>query len=391
MRRWVLIWIVLGGCHWALPLPRREPAADMVGSGSDGARAVDALSRAEGLLPPDGGLPGSDVAPGPCAADALGCVTTLAGVCGKTPLPFKNGPALAATFYKPRGLAWDKVNARLYIADSQNHCIRVLANGKVSTLAGACGSPGEADDPDPLKASFNQPRGLALDLGGLTLLVADTMNNRIRRVALPAGPVTTVAGSGKAGNLDRTALSAEFNQPRGVAVDGAYTYVADTLNDAIRLIHAGVVSTLTGPPTLDGPTDIVTDLQQHLVTDTLHHRVLRVQGSMASVVAGGIKGLNDGAADQAQFNEPAGIALVELPPGGEPILFVADEKNHRIRAMALGKDTVATAAGTDAGFADGFWDKAAFRSPSDVVAGPQGVLYVADTDNHCVRRYNLPP
>jgi DNA-binding beta-propeller fold protein YncE len=391
--RWFLILTMAAGCHAALPLSQREPAADTSQRDPDGTSTTDAPGAVEG--PPQNDLPTSDLPPGTCAVDAPGCVSTLAGTCDEAHKPFKNGPALSATFYKPRGLAWDKVNGKLYIADSQNYCIRALENGEVSTLAGTCGSPGKTDDPNPVKASFKQPHGLALDLSGPSLVVTDTMNHKIRVVSLPSGPVSTLAGSGAPGNDDGSPLLAKFNQPRGVAVHGNHVYVADALNDAIRVIHTDTdkVGTLIKPPALDNPSGIVaTGVDKLLVTDSLHHTVVAVAGTQLTKVAGSTKGLKD---DQnallARFNEPRGVALVKLPSGGEAILFVADASNHRIRAVALNKKAVATAAGTVAGYVDGPWDKAAFRFPEYVVEGPPGVLYVSDTENHCIRRYNLPP
>jgi sugar lactone lactonase YvrE len=131
----------------------------------------------------------------------------------------------------------------IYVSDAgESNRIRKLApDGNVTTFAG--GNEGYADGSP---AAFNTPSGLAIDNVG-NLLVADTGNNRIRKIT-PAGVVSTVAGDGTAGYVDGPAASAQFNGPVGVSVDQHGTiYVADTYNDRIRGSRAdGQVSTVAG-------------------------------------------------------------------------------------------------------------------------------------------------
>ena len=116
-----------------------------------------------------------------------------------------------------------------------------------TTIAGAAGvqSPSRVDATGPA-ARFYFPYGLAIDNAG-ELLVADTFNNSVRRVT-SSGAVTTLAGATTSGFVDATGLAARFNNPQGIAVDGAgNVYVADTLNHVIRKITpAGVVRTIAG-------------------------------------------------------------------------------------------------------------------------------------------------
>jgi sugar lactone lactonase YvrE len=175
---------------------------------------------------------------------------------------------------------------RLFVADTMNHRIRMIANNIVSTLAGS----GEATftDGERASASFDRPMGLALDNQG-NLIVADTGNNRIRRIS-PSGVVSTIAGSGRFGFKDGPVAEAQFRHPTGVAVDGqGNIYVADTFNNRIRLItRTGDVSTLagTGEPGLqdgDGaaarfrwPCDVVVDEDSTVFVADLDNNAIRV-------------------------------------------------------------------------------------------------------------------
>ena len=179
-----------------------------------------------------------------------GHVSTVAGN-GKE--GFADGVGDAARFSSPRAIEVDS-EGLIYVADPFNHCIRRVqpADGTVSTLCGKGGEGGCVNGP-AAEARFNQPTGLALDMNE-DLIVADCLNNCVRRVALPDGRVTTVAGSlegGSAGKgyADATGTAARFNAPEDVAVDGSNTIlVADCLNNCMRKIsdEGGVVTTVVG-------------------------------------------------------------------------------------------------------------------------------------------------
>jgi len=179
---------------------------------------------------------------------AAGEVTTLAGtgVAG-----FNNGPVAAAQFRNPGGVAVDGAG-NVYVADTSNDRIRkITAAGEVSTLAGS-GTFGFVDG-FGVNARFGAPGGVAVDGAG-NVYVADSGNNRIRKITA-AGQVTTLAGDGTAGFADTApSVAARFSFPGGVAVDGAgNVYVADTANHSIRKITAtGQVTTLAGNGTTAG-------------------------------------------------------------------------------------------------------------------------------------------
>ena len=144
---------------------------------------------------------------------------------------------VVVTFAKDLTKAWGVAvdgSGNVYVADTVNHRIqKVTAAGDVTTLAGS-GSRGAADGAG-VASSFSGPRGVAVDGSG-NVYVADTDNNRIRRIAA-GGVVTTLAGSGSPGAADGDGVAASFSSPFGIAVDrSGNLYVADTGNNLIRKI-----------------------------------------------------------------------------------------------------------------------------------------------------------
>jgi uncharacterized protein (TIGR03437 family) len=174
---------------------------------------------------------------------ANGVITTVAG--GGTSLG-DNGPATSAQLYYPRGVAVDPAG-NLYIADSGLDRVRKVSSGVITTVAGN-GTPGFSGDGGPAtSAQLSSPSGVGVDAAG-NLYIADTNNNRIRKVS--NGMITTVAGNGVAGPSGDggPATSAWLSEPYGVAVDSAGNiYVADTGSSRICF--------LTPLPTIEGVTN----------------------------------------------------------------------------------------------------------------------------------------
>lgn len=174
-----------------------------------------------------------------------GVVTTLAGSY-QTSSQAADGQGAQARFASTNGIAIDS-NGILYIADY--HAVRrVDAKGNVTTLAGTLGPlDGGTADGNLAVARFGFLTGIAIDASG-NVYLNDSFNHNVRKIT-PAGVVTTLAGTtGVAGDADGQGSAASFNRPRGIAVDKAgNVYVADTENNLVRRISpSGAVTTVAG-------------------------------------------------------------------------------------------------------------------------------------------------
>ena len=140
-----------------------------------------------------------------------------------------------AIFSSPNGICCDK-SGNIYVADTGNHCIKVISGGKVYLVAGS--TVGFEDNADGKLAKFNQPWDVTVDRSG-NIFVADMMNHAIRKI-YKGGSVMTVAGSGHAGNANNVKASrntATFDQPVGVCTDNTgNVYVIDGVNNFIKKI-----------------------------------------------------------------------------------------------------------------------------------------------------------
>ncbi|MBO9542534.1 IPT/TIG domain-containing protein [bacterium] len=179
-----------------------------------------------------------------------GILTTVAGN-GITGFDGDGGPATAAKLNNPQGVAVD-AQGNLYIADTDNHCIRKVTNGVITTVAGNGASGFSGNGGPATSAKLYYPQGVAVDATG-NLYIADTNNQRIRKVT--NGTISTVAGNGSYGydGDDKAATSARLAYPRGVAVDASDNlYIADTNNGRIRKVSNGTIATVAGRPASSG-------------------------------------------------------------------------------------------------------------------------------------------
>jgi sugar lactone lactonase YvrE len=295
---------------------------------------------------------------------------------------------------RPGGIAVDP-SGTLYVADDLNHRVRMVTPDRaISTVAGS-EAAGFADGPGP-SAQFRNPLDVALDRSG-NIYVADSGNNRIRKITL-RGDVTTIAGTGQPGATDGAADAAQFSGPAGVAVDEAgNVYVADFYNHRIRKITPdGSVSTLAGSgdagfadgrgesAQFNGPRSVAVDSAGNVyVADFYNHRIRKITpGGVVSTLAGsGAAGfVDDGAALNAQFRNPASVAIDRAGT-----IYVADSENRRIRRVGARGDVTTIAGSGRAGKADGPALEAQFTTPAGIAVADNGAVYVSDNGTHRVR------
>ena len=334
---------------------------------------------------------------------ATGVVTTFAGAPGQ--YGAADGTGAAALFRDPFGIASDGAG-NLYVADSGNDAIRkiVIATGAVSTFAG--GQTGSANG-SGAAAQFRDPYGIASDGAG-NLYVADTDNSTIRKIVIATKAVTTVAGSAvQTGNTDGTGSAALFDHPTGIAADGSGNiYVADRNNSTIRkiVIATRAVTTLAGRPGLAGATDgtgtqatfndpegIAFDGAGALyVTDGVNNTIRKIviATGVVTTFAGSTRatGAADGSGSAARFSQPNGVTS-----DGAGNLYVADAGNNTIRQIVIATSSVTTVAGAPSRGASGpppSWSDS-LNNPYGVASDGTGSLYVADTNNSLIRKIDI--
>ena len=339
---------------------------------------------------------------------ATGVITTLAGD-GTRNYSGDGGPAAKAQLYNPEGL-FAAPSGKLYFADYAR--IRMLTpGGNIATVAGD-GISGYSTDGIPATgAHLSQPEGVALDAAG-NLYIADSgASNRIRKVT-PDGTISTLAGNGTAGYSGDggPAVSAQLNDPEGVALDAAGNlYIADSANGCIRKVTPdGAISTVVGNGTpgfsgdggaatsaqLSYPRGVTVDTAGNLyIADFGNGRVRKVSPSGAiNTIAGG--GTNS--ASSAAGNPLAAVS-VSLVPQGVAVdsagnVFIADFNNLVWKVSPNG--AIATVAGNGTlGYSgdNGDATRAQLSDVRGVAVDASGNVYFSDTSNSALRQLRPVP
>ena len=266
-------------------------------------------------------------------------------------------PATAAELANPFGVAVGPTGT-IYVADTFNNEIdSVNPNTGVITVLAGNGTAGDVDGP-ALSAEFQSPRGLALDVPLNALFIADRDNNVIRELNLATGMVNTIAGTGTFGDggTGIPATTAALANPTAVAVNssGLDVFIADTFNNVVRELNltTGIITTVAGTGTA------------------------------------GFSGDN-GPATSAELFDPSGLAV---SPAGT--LYISDSDNEVVRAVSASTQIITTIAGTPqtSGFTGdgGLATSATLFTPWGLALNSAGTtLYIADRDNNAIRELNL--
>ena len=337
---------------------------------------------------------------------APGAITTVAGT-GEPGCSGDGGPAAQATLNEPKSVT--VAGTFLYIADAENHRIRKvdLATGVITTVAGlgtadavatpvAPPQPAPAEDEldplaDPVKTKDDKVVQLADQSGTVRFLVGTTEKGRFRGDGGPAAKAT-------------------LNFPSAVAVDGKGTlYIADTFNHRVRIVEAatGLIRTLAGtgaarftgdgwPPdkyALNEPAALALDESRGrlYIADLGNFRVRMLElktGILSTYAGSGVQEYDgDGQpAKQAGMTGPSGLAL-----DAEGHLFIADTFSGRIRKVDVGTGLISTVAGDGTeyryqGVPNEF--STGLARPASIALAADGTLYITDSDNHLIRKWN---
>jgi sugar lactone lactonase YvrE len=271
--------------------------------------------------------------------------------------------ALTIPVILPSAIVFD-ATGNLYFAETGNHVIRrVDTVGNITIIAGT-GTQGFSGDLGPAtSATLDSPQGLALDTAG-NLYIADTHNQRIRKLNLTTGVITTIAGSTSGFSGDgASATSAQLSLPTALALDSSGNlYIADTGNHRIRKLNL-TTSFITmiagngtqgysgnlGPATsaaIDSPTGIALDASSNLyLADTANHRIRRIDattGIITTVVGNGTQAFagDNGPPTAASLDSPTATTL---SPASN--LTLSDTGNQRIRQVVTQPTSITTIAG----------------------------------------------
>ncbi|CAM6081683.1 unnamed protein product [Calypogeia fissa] len=314
----------------------------------------------------------------------------------------------------PGKLATDLANQRLFISDSNNHRIVVTdLEGKFILQVGGGGGEGFRDGSFEY-AAFNRPQGLTYNPSKNVLYVADTENHAVREIDFVNESVKTLAGNGEKGSDykgGKKGSAQVLNSPWDVCLDSTYgvLYIAlagqhqiwqINLSDGVAKVFSGdgyernlngkngSSSSYAQPSGLSLGQDATEIFIADSESSSVRSMDLKTGGSR--LLAGGDPmfadnlfqfGDKDGTGSKALLQHPLGVLN-----GTDGLIYIADSYNHKVKVMEKGSQKVTSIAGTGkAGFKDGKGPSAQLSEPAGLAQGPNGTLYVADTNNNLIR------
>lgn len=337
-------------------------------------------------------------------------VVTIAGT-GAATNSADDGPAAAAAVWQPRGLAIDAMGNVIF-ADNINRRVRKISPMGVITAFAGTGEVGSSGDGGQAKnATFNSPADVAIDAAG-NIFISDQGTHRVRKVA-PDGVISTVAGTGVGfGGYNGDGILAkdsELSGPQGLAVDkNGNILIADRNNNRIRKVTVadGKISTVAGTGLFgfsgDGglatqaelatPTDVAVDSAGNIyIADQGNNRIRKVSiadGKISTIAGTGTAGFSgDGEQSTSAQINLSFPSFLAIDAAGD--LFFSDRSNNRIRKITTNTGVISTVAGTgSSGFnGDGTLPLGTNLSfPTGLAVDGAGNLFISDTSVNRVRR-----
>ena len=342
-------------------------------------------------------------------AEPAGTISTVAGN-GRAGYDGDNGPARQATLNNPFDVAFDR-HKNMFFSDALNHCIRKVdaVTETITTVAGTGKKGFSGDDSSAVTAQMDEPYGIALDAAG-NLYFADRLNRRVRKVDVKTALISTLAGDGSKGfsGDGGPGAKASLVEPNSVALDssGKLLYIADVADHRIRVVDlsTGIIRTFAGnglgrhagdggpasSASIAGARGVKVGPDGTVYVIERQGNTLRAidprSGTISTVAGTGVKGNSGdgGPALKATFNGPKELAV---DPSGN--LFIVDTENHSIRRIDAKSGIISTIAGNGERGASGDGGPATSAQlgrPHGVVVGPDGLVYIGDTENNRIRR-----
>ncbi len=321
-----------------------------------------------------------------------------------------NGPATAASIYNPGYIVMDK-SGNLYFTEGLGHKIRkVDIHGVITTIAGT-GTSGFSGDGGPATAAkLNQPCGIAIDASG-NILFADNANNRIRKITVTTGIISTIIGNstGGFGGDGGLASAATLYMPGGIYFDKFWNlYIADDANFRLRKVNtSGIITTIAGNGLSGWSGDggsatnakcapyagICTDAAGNIfMAEYTNGTIRKINTSgIISTIAGSISSYTYNGDEIPASN--ARLVPLFVIVDGNGILYVSDYNNNRVR-MIDSKSIIHTIAGNGtAGFGGdgGKATDAQINWPAGIIFDSCNNLYVSQIVNPRIRKVALNP
>jgi streptogramin lyase len=344
------------------------------------------------------------------SATAAGTIETLAGT-GKAGYAGDGGKATAALLNQPFHCELDG-KGNLYVAEVFNHCIRKidLKTGVITTVAGTRVKGYTGDGSPATRATMNEPYAVVASPAG-DLYITDRLNAVIRKVDGATGVISTAAGTGKRGYSGDggKGTDAQLDEPNDCFLDGqGGLLIADVSDWRIRRLDlkTGIITTFAGTGRVRGKVDRSALVDGGPATKAVIHgaravcvdgkgntyiceregnavRQVDAKGTITTLAGTGAKGAADGEAAKATFNGPKAIRC-----DSQGNVYVVDTENHSIRKIDRKTLQVTTVAGGHQGTEGDGGDalKAGMDRPHGIVVDKDGTLYIADSNNHRVRR-----
>lgn len=343
---------------------------------------------------------------GSYAQTSIGYIYTSAGGGSGTNSGFSGdgSKATSAALNTPFGVVVD-TSGNIYIGDSLNYRVRkvTILTGIISTIGGTGFSSYSGDNGQATSANM-YPYGIALD-SSANVYFADVLNQRIRKITVSTGIVSTVAGTGVGGysSDNVAATSANIYSPQGVTVDtSGNIFIADTGNDRIRKVTSGTIKTVAGngdyiyngdnkqatSATLYNPTGVEVDSSGNIyIADQWNHRIRKVTvstGIITTIAGTGSNGYSgNGVATSCKLNYPQDVAV-----DASGAVYITDSDNDLLRKISSG--TISTLAGTYGfyGYSGdyGVATSSTLNGPGSVCLDSFSNIYIADTYNYRIRK-----